>query len=343
VTLPGHAAPPETAENRRRRRLTQVGLVALAALTLAVAGYALTRETEPPALATDDVTAAAAALALTPDGRTALRWTGDPGCDRGLEPDSTRLETATIEQDQPIRWSDAGAIPLAVVDSLTTGPAATLAFGRGSDCLPAYATRRAGGPWTKSEGDRLFVHAAIGADGSRWELRRPDTGTTLARATTPDGKAEPLTQPCEQADGLPVLVAPIDAKAAWLLCQGPSPVNRLLLRTRDGGRTWERRVDARPQSGLDGSATITSLAIGAGPKALALLRRGTCPEGELRASSDEALTFQRQPCLSVTVRVGQVLDVALDTTTGAALALATSGGDVITIASRDAGTTWTTG
>ena len=115
---------------------------------------------------------------------------------------------------------------------------------------------------------------------------------------------------------------------------------RLLARTRNAGRNWERWTDARGITGLDGPGPIIDLDVVAGPTDViwTLFEGGECPEGQLRRSVGRS--FDRLRCPSETVAVDTVLAVAFTTPRrGSMLGLAD--GEPVLAQTRDGGSTWT--
>jgi hypothetical protein len=125
-----------------------------------------------------------------------------------------------------------------------------------------------------------------------------------------------------------------------LLCQRLTEDGRLLARTLDAGRNWERWVDGRAVSGLDGRGPIIDLdAVGArGGMMWTVFARGVCPEGQIRRSTGRV--FDPLPCPSSdSVPVDTVLGVAFWSATQGYL-LGLDGASPVLAVTSDGGATW---
>jgi hypothetical protein len=321
----------ETPQQRKHRLLVTVGVTLLALVTSAVVVWAVGRDAGRPTVL---IPPSAGVVAVR--GEESWRWAADRLCER-----NSGASTTIVERRVGDEWRET-TVPLTLLHDLSLGGGAGLALGRTPDCQPAYAyTTDSGAMWTLAPNIPIVLHAALAGDGARWQIHIGSSGAPeVARTAAPGSMAEVVSQPCGAEDGAPSLVVPVSAQQSWLLCQGPSLAKRLLLRTRDGGRTWERRIDNRADTGLGGDFTIRALALGSTDRGLMLTTSPRCPEGDLRGTVDAGLTWSELPCPALSLPMRVVLDVDLDPTTGRGLLLAIAKGQVRSLETRDGGSSW---
>jgi photosystem II stability/assembly factor-like uncharacterized protein len=316
----------------RRRRLFVTATVALLAVLTAYLVYATTRR-DPAPPATPELAPGVGAVALSP--QHAWRWSADAPCERG----AARSRTSVERRDGPGAWTVTD-VPLATVKRLAFADDENgVALGSDDRCLTALArTVNGGQTWTRIPDAHPYAIDVV--PGGAWRVDESGSGRTLQRAAAPDGPWTAVASPCGDGDGDLSDVVALGPKDAWLLCQGPAVGVRLLLHTLDGGTTWERRVDAREGTGFGGEGFVRRLLLG-GKRGWALFTGGgRCAEGELRTTSDTALTWQPLPCPSTTdVPLRAVLDVAIGPA-GRGVLLGVSRGKRVVLETSDGGRTW---
>jgi photosystem II stability/assembly factor-like uncharacterized protein len=146
---------------------------------------------------------------------------------------------------------------------------------------------------------------------------------------------------CDAVDGTPALTAFSSRRRGLLLCSQAAISGRLLARTFNGGASWERLTDGRPETGLDGVAPVVDLDL-AGPQGQTvwvLLADEACPEGQLRRSADGGASFEQLPCPGDSTSLDAVLAVAFSAPTeGVLLGLADDA--PVLLVTSDGGSTW---
>jgi photosystem II stability/assembly factor-like uncharacterized protein len=192
-------------------------------------------------------------------------------------------------------WQSA-PVPLSMVTSLALNGPYGIATGLDRRCVAGTVYTGDGGrTWGQAPVKGGVSSVARGADGSVWtaNLDVLHNGVAVANGC----RAE--------SAGRATLVAATGPGSLWLLCQDDDGGNRLLLRTRDGGRTWQRLAGRRAETGLAGPGLVETLAMTPLGVGTVLLRDGACPGGELRTSRDFGAHWTAQPCFD-----GYVLAVA---------------------------------
>jgi photosystem II stability/assembly factor-like uncharacterized protein len=259
--------------------------------------------TPSPVVVEEETKPARGALAI--GGPTLLRWTGN-ACVPGA-PD-TNVERSV---DGGADWAT-HPVPLTTVTSLTFAGTTATASGLGDDCKRAYAESRDGGV--------------------SWRAVTPPASVLTAAAGPPFA---PATDGCVANDvGPATLVAVSTENAAWLVCQHADGGSRLLLRTRDTGKTWQRLAGRRAETGLAGDGVVEQVGFvpGAG---WALIRDKRCAAGDLRMSADLGAHWETRPC----VDVDRVLAVAFGDAKRGVL-VGVRGGTVVQLRTADGGRSW---
>jgi photosystem II stability/assembly factor-like uncharacterized protein len=330
------ASIPEDPAARRRRLFVTATVALLALLTGYLVWATSRRDPAPPAPPT--LAPAVGAVALSPNH--AWRWAAEAACERGSAEPRTTVERRDGPDGGTRAWVMTD-VPLATVKHMSfAGDQYGVALGSDDRCLTALArTANGGRTWARVTGARPYA-IDVSPEGA-WRVDESGSGRTLQRAATADGPWTALADPCGDGDGDLSDVVAVSGKEAWVLCQGPAVGVRLLLHTRDRGTTWERRVDGREATGFGGEGFVRHLLLGAGTRGWAFVTGGErCPEGELRTTSDTALTWQPLPCVSTADRpVRTVLDVAIGQD-GRGVLLGVSRGRRVVLETADGATTW---
>jgi photosystem II stability/assembly factor-like uncharacterized protein len=230
----------------------------------------------------------ATTVALAASDGTVLRWSGGD-CELGkASAVARRAAGSTVWQSAPV--------PLSTVAALALNGRYGIATGLDRLCVAGTVYTGDGGrTWSQAPVKSLLTSAARGVDGTVWTVR----GDLLRYDAA-------VANGCRAESAGPAsLVAATVPNAVWLLCQDDNGGNRLLLRSRDGGRTWQRLAGRRAETGLAGPGRIETLTMAAPGVGTALIRGGACPGGELRTSRDLGAHWSTQPCFD-----GYVLAVA---------------------------------
>lgn len=267
-----------------------------------------------PSLATGSATPSPAVADATTPGRgavamsgtTLLRWTGN-ACAVGVP--ETSVERSV---DSGATWQP-HPVPLVTVTSLSFAGATATASGLGGqDCTRAYAESLDGGV--------------------TWRAVTPKASVLTEAAGSPFA---PVRDGCVVNEvGPATLVAVAGENAAWLVCQHADGGGRLLLRTRDGGVTWQRLAGRRAETGLAGDGFVEQVGFVSGA-GWALIRGTRCETGDLRVSFDLGAHWVTRPC----VDVQRVLAVAFGDARRGVL-LGVRGGAVVLLRTSDGGRSW---
>ncbi len=305
------------------RLLAAAGVAVLAAGTGTLAYLAL-RPTDTPVDTV--VPAEGGVVALAPTGTDALRWTGPAACTRNAA-------TTVVERRTAISWQPV-SVPLVTVDqiSIDTGGQAVL-LGRDVDCRRTVLSSSNGGvSWIRTPKTPPGVVALDLANGALWTISRPSV--TAAYEVAVEGRV--VKSPCGSNDGPPQLVSALDAKRAWVLCQGRREGQRMLARTINAGASWERRIDSQP-GGIDSPGAVESLVFRDGP--LGWIRIGKsdrCTAGELRITPDRGLKWAKAACVGGVVKIFDA-DFQAD---GKGILIGLKAGRLVVLETKDAGVHW---
>ncbi len=274
-------------------RLGAVVVAALLLVTGVVVALALRSPSPPPSPVQFKPNVGALAVA---GGGVAWRWVGPSDCPG--TGDEIPVQRATEGG-----WVDS-PIPLVTVTHLSFRRLDDgIAVGTTTTCGRGVAlTRDGGATWQAPAGNppledawwvgnRVWGITAAGGPARlvRYEVR----GYRLVR--------ERETSPaCDVGDGSPTLTAFMTPSRGVLLCQRLTEDGRLIARTLDSGENWERWVDGRVVSGLDGRGPIIDLDAvpGGGGVLWTVFAKDECPEGGIRRSTGR--TFDRLPCPAAT-------------------------------------------
>lgn len=239
-------------------------------------------------------------------GAFAVRWSGS----------CAGSATVGTSRDSGRTWT-AATVPLAGLRSLTLGPGGA---GTAHGCDDAAVTTVDGGrTWKAATADKSW---RLGTDG---EVLTP-------------ADAVPKADPCEEVGpGTASVVNGISATDAWVLCQRADGADRLLVRTRDGGATWQRLAGRRPETGLAGDGRVVAMRFTGRSVGVALVSTDRCASGDLRRTADGGAHWTPLPCVA---SLDRVLDASF-ADANLALAVGVSGSEVVTVRSSDSGQTWT--
>jgi hypothetical protein len=312
-------------------RLGALLVAALLVVTGAVVALALRSPTPPPLTFSIEPDAGALAAA----GDRVWRWVGPSAC-------TDEADQVPVQRLTDAGWEDA-PIPLVSVTRLSFGSVDDgIALGTTSTCAVGAAVTHDGGQTWGSEPDVLSLKDAWWVGNRVWGVTRvdgPARAVWLPASGDSLGAAGDTSAACDAGDGPPTLVAFATPRRGLLLCQQISGDGRLLARTANSGRDWERWTDARQVTGLDGPGPIVDLDVVRGPSDViwTLFDGGECPEGQLRRSVGRS--FDRLRCPSETVAVDRVLAVAF-TTPRRGFLLGLVGGEPLLAQTRDGGSTW---
>ena len=358
-----------------RLRPADGAIAVLAVVTLTLVGYALrSPKTAPNAGAEDTITPGSASptaepseastpsptataspsVAVTPSpGATAGEFTVVAGNDGSIlsvdiSDDCTAGGVlARRSGDDGKTWGRVD-IPVRSLRSIDARAGLGLASGYGDGCAPVLLrTTDLGASWQPVPDAPALSAVAVGDATRAWGLSASDVmvsadaGATWTKAATPCARTRTQVGPIGQ------LVA-ADGTNAWVLCSG-EPVDgrqaRLLLRTTDGGKTWDEMAGARTtavddggrKDGLDGAGVVDELVFADAKAGVVLLRETECAAGGLLKSADSGSTWTAVPCVDsvaslISVRSGGTGLLAVGRTTA---------GELVLLRSTDAGATWT--
>ena len=114
-----------------------------------------------------------------------------------------------------------------------------------------------------------------------------------------------VPSPCQAADGVPSRVAFFTEVTGLVLCEHRILTSRLIARTTDAGANFERLIDSRQGSGLDGEGTIEDLEVAGeenvwrfSPLERASVRRGSCASATRRGRSLTSFLVLRAASMS---------------------------------------------
>ncbi|HVE62591.1 MAG TPA: hypothetical protein VNB94_02140 [Mycobacteriales bacterium] len=273
-----------------------------------------------------------AAVAVHEDA--AWRWLGPAACER------VREARTTVERLVAGVWVSA-VMPLAQVRQLTVSDGVRgLAVGTDESCRTQFAVTDDGGrTWRRVSAGGAVLSAS--RRGSHvWSVMRRAAGRhELTVRPAPGAVPEIVRVPCRDDDGVASLVEAVDQQSAWVVCQLPRTFVRLLLGTRDGGRTWSRKADGRIGGGFDGLGTVLATWMGSGPRGWAVLTTEHCAEGDLRMSPDNGRTWTPLVCLGEELGLRRLLSMQM-TSTGRGVLVGLKAGNAVTLLTRDGGRTW---
>jgi photosystem II stability/assembly factor-like uncharacterized protein len=221
-------------------------------------------------------------------------------------------ETCTAAPARAIRSADDAAtwgkvsLPSQVVRSASVRGLG-LVSGYGSGCSSVLLrTFDVGGTWEPLDVTTSLRAVAVGDDERAWALsntdvmRSTDAGETWAKTSAPCSRTKTKVGP-------PTLLAAAGERTAWVLCAG-TPADgrqaRLLLRSTDGGTTWDEMAGARTtavddggrKDGLDGVGELVDLQFLDEKTGYALLRQTECASGQVLRTSDGGSTWTALPC-----------------------------------------------
>jgi photosystem II stability/assembly factor-like uncharacterized protein len=310
-----------------------VGVMALVATALVVMALRPAASPRPP------VAPLEMGAVATADG-TIWRWVGPEDC-------NADADVVQLERSQGGGAWTTSAIPLANVYSLSFANAQDgVATGTTSTCSRGVSVTRDGGRTWKTRQDYPVLLDAWYQGTTIWGVERTVGQPTIAAyRVDPQMRLRPVPgvrpiQPCAASDGVPDQIAFWTDTNGLLLCQNTVIGNRLLARTTNGGASFEALADDRPQSGLDGSESITDLDVAGQTNAWVVFEPGAgCPEGQVRASDSQGAVFERLTCPSKSVRMQEVLDVAF-TSPQDGVMLALRDQQALMLSTSDGGRTW---
>lgn len=261
--------------------------------------------------------------AVAAEGDTVWRWAGPVNCN---------VDADVVQMERSIgggAW-ETSAIPLSNVFAISFADDKNgVATGNTSDCARGVAVTSNGGSTWKYRSDNPVLLDAWYQGNIIWGVERLIGQPVLAAyrvdnrlrlRPAPDLKP---TQPCDASDGVPDQIAFWTDTNGLLFCENDVVGSRLVARTTNGGKNFERLADNRPTSGLDGGGSVLDMDV-AGTETVwvQLSAEAGCSEGQLRMSDSQGAVFDRLPCPSRSVKIDEVLDVAFTTETdGVMLAL----------------------
>lgn len=231
---------------------------------------------------------------------TGWSWIGPASCtlDSALQP----LRVTTPRGTEPRK------VPLRTVTALAAGSEAAelVATGLDEKCEPAVLrTSNSGATW-----DQVVVSPGRAADvdpgKTLWVV--PLNSSSELQRVEGDAEAVPLETGCPQGQRLAQVSTPtpVDVHA---LCEDPFGTRRTLVRSRDGGATFQPVADDLSGAGLDGTATARSMVFDEKAHGWLLLGGRSCAEGDLRGTKDGGATWKPLPCVGDSVDVDRVLRV----------------------------------
>jgi hypothetical protein len=352
-----------------RLRAADAGIAVLAVVTTALVGYALKGPDSVPAADADTVTTTPSLSASPSPAQSASAApstapstpAGTVGDDVAVVVRDSTLLAVDVTADCAAstvyarRSANAGvawgrvAVPARSLRSVDARGGLGLASAYADGCAPLLLrTDNLGASWQPIANAPALRGVAVGDATHAWALSASevvtssDSGATWAKVSAPCARTRTQVGP-------PKLIVAADAVTAWVLCAA-APVNgrqaRLLLRTTNGGRSWDEMAGARSaalddggrRDGLDGTGVLTGLSFADRSTGVVLLRETACAAGDLLVSTDGGSMWKPVPCVA---SVAKLLSVrALTATEWLALGRLVTG-ELVTLRTANAGALWT--
>jgi len=254
--------------------------------------------------------------AVAAHGDNVWRWVGPTNCN--ADADVVQMERSIGGADwqtSPIALSNIYGISFADDDH-------GVATGTTRECARGVAVTKDGGRTWKTHADDPVLLDAWYQGSTIWGIERV-IGQPLLAAYRVDSRlrlrpipgVQPI-QPCDASDGVPDQIAYWNDTTGLLFCENDVVGSRLMARTTNQGKNFERLADDRPLTGLDGGGSALDMDV-AGTETvwLQLTAEAGCAEGQLRMSDSQGAIFDRLPCPSKSVTIDKVLDVAFTSET----------------------------
>jgi hypothetical protein len=149
-------------------------------------------------------------------------------------------------------------------------------------------------------------------------------------------------QPCDALDGVPDQIAFWNDTTGLLFCENDVVGSRLVARTTNQGKNFERLADNRPATGLDGGGSMLDMDVAGTERVwLQITPEAGCPEGQIRVSDSQGAIFRRLPCPSRSVDISEVLDIAF-TNESDGVMLGLLDREPVMYVTKNGGASWTT-
>jgi photosystem II stability/assembly factor-like uncharacterized protein len=240
------------------------------------------------------------------------------------------------------------AVPARSLRSIDSRDGLTLASAHGDGCTALLLrSEDLGASWQPIADAPAFRAVVVGDATHAWALSgsevmtSADAGATWKKAGTPCARTRTQVGPATS------LIA-ADAMTAWILCAGAPKDGRqarLLLRSTDGGVTWDEMAGARTtavddggrKDGLDGVGVAAALTFADAKAGLALLRETPCVAGGLLRTADAGSTWTPAPCVESVAKLLSVRPISASEWVAVGRV---DGGGLVTLRSTDGGTTW---
>jgi hypothetical protein len=174
------------------------------------------------------------------------------------------------------------------------------------------------------------------------------TGIQVRAGTPPVAVA---TQPCSGGRGRPEFVASTSRATAWVACTNAAVAAgqaRLVMRTTDGGHSWEEMSGARTAApsgrvdGLDQRGRLVDLSFADATHGWGLLLDRDCRAGQVLATEDSGKTWTALRCLPADVAAGRA-ERAMRLSAESGVVTFLDGTRRVSARTDDHGATWRTG
>lgn len=312
-----------------------VGLLALGTTSLVVVALRPVQVETPP-VAPFEIGAVAA------NGNTLWRWVGPTDCN----PDADVVQVErSVGGDDWIR----SPMPLSNVYGLSFADAEHgVATGTTSECARGVAVTDDGGRTWRLRQDNPVLLDAWYQGSTIWGIERV-IGQPVLAAYRADNRLRlrPVPgvtsiQPCDASDGVPDQIGYWTDTTGLLFCENDVVGSRLMARTTNQGKNFERLADDRPATGLDGGGSVLDMdVVGTETVWLQITPEAGCREGQLRVSDSQGAVFDRLPCPSKSVSIDEILDVAFTSETDGVLLGVLERAPVMYV-TNDGGASWST-
>ena len=280
--------------------------------------------------------------AVAARGNTIWRWVGPVDCN--ADADVVQIERSVDGGE----WIPS-PMPLSNVYGISFADGkAGVATGTTSECTRGVAVTKDGGRTWIARTDNPVLLDAWYEGNIIWGIERLIGQPVLAAYKVdtrlrlrPVNGISPI-QPCDASDGVPDQIGFWNDTTGLLFCENDVVGSRLVARTTNQGKNFERLADDRPATGLDGGGSVLDMDVaGSETVWLQITSEAGCSEGQLRVSDSQGAVFDRLPCPSKSVDINDVLDVAFTSETNGVM-LALLDREPVMYVTKDGGASWKT-